>query len=121
MKIRAALVLVRALLGAEGPRADPSHRREVVDLTRLELLRTISKGWTHSLSPGGQAFAVFDANVVRLVDTVEGRELQTLNGHTGLIHDSGGSRDGRLIATAGYDAAVRVWDSTTGKSRPPIY
>src|SRR5262249_7390325 len=121
MKIRAVFVLVLALLGAEGARADSSRRREVVDLTRLELLRTITKGWTPSLSPGGQAFAVFGATVVRLVDTVEGREIQTLNGHTGLIHDSGWSRDGRLIATAGYDAAVRVWDATTGKSRPPIY
>jgi WD40 repeat protein len=121
MKFRVALVLVLVLPACEAARADSSRRREVVDLTRLELLRTISKGWTHSLSPSGHGFAVFDANVVRLIDTVEGREYQTLNGHTGLIHDSGWSRDGRQIATAGYDAAVRVWDVTTGKSLPPLY
>jgi len=129
MKVRAALVLlalslvegVLAFPGADGARADSSRRREIVDLTRLELLRSISKGWTHSLSPGGQGFAVFDANVVRLIDTYEGREYQTLSGHTGLIHDSGWSRDGRQIATAGYDAAVRVWDVATGKSLPPLY
>ena len=118
---RAALVVVLAILGAPGLRADSSRRRDVVDLTRLELLRTIGKGWTHSLAPGGQGFAVFDGNVVRLYDTVEGKEIQTLNGHAGLIHDSGWSRDGRLIATAGYDAAVHVWDVSTGKSQLRVY
>jgi WD40 repeat protein len=121
MKIRAALVAILAVLTAPGARADSSRRREVVDLTRLELLRTIGKGWTHSLAPGGQGFAVFDANVVRLIDTVEGKEYQTLNGHAGLIHDSGWSRDGRLIATAGYDAAVHVWDVSNGKSILRLY
>jgi WD40 repeat protein len=121
MKMRGALVVILAFLGAQGVRADSSRRREVVDLTRLELLRTIGKGWTHSISPGGQAFAVFDANVVRLIDTAEGKEFQTLSGHAGLIHDSGWSRDGRLIATAGYDAAVHIWDVTTGKSLQRLY
>jgi WD40 repeat protein len=121
MKIRAALVAILAILGAQGVRADSSRRREVVDLTRLELLRTLGKGYTHSLAPGGQAYAVYDANVVRLIDTADGKEIQTLNGHAGLIHDSGWSRDGRLIATAGYDAAVHVWDVSTGKSQLRVY
>jgi WD40 repeat protein len=121
MKTRAALVAILAVLGAQGARADSSRRREIVDLTRLELLRSIGKGYTHSLAPGGQAFAVFDANVVRLIDTGDGKEIQTLNGHAGLIHDSGWSRDGRLIATAGYDAAVHIWDVSTGKSQLRVY
>jgi WD40 repeat protein len=116
MKLRAASVLALLLIAPLPGSADSSRRREFVDLTRLELLRTIDKGWTHSLAPGGQAFALFDANLVRLYDTLEGKELQTLGGHTGLIHDSGWSRDGRHIATAGYDAAVHVWDVSTGKS-----
>lgn len=121
MKFRALSVLLLAVLASAPARADSSRRRAVVDLTRLELLRSISKGWTHSLSPGGQGFAVFDGNLVRLFDTDEGKEYQTLTGHVGLIHDSGWSRDGRQIATSGYDAAVRVWDVSTGKSAPPIY
>jgi WD40 repeat protein len=121
MKTRAALVAILAFVGARGLQADSSRRREVVDLTRLELLRTIGKGWTHSLAPGGQAFAVFDANLVRLIDTADGKEIQTLNGHAGLIHDSGWSRDGRLIATAGYDAAVHVWEVSSGKSLLRVY
>jgi WD40 repeat protein len=116
MKIRTAYVLALLLVAPLPGSADSSRRREVVDLTRLDLLRTIDKGWTHSLAPGGQAFALFDANLVRVYDTFEGKEIQTLSGHNGLIHDSGWSRDGRFIATAGYDAAVHVWDVSTGKS-----
>ena len=118
---RVASVLFIALLGMGPACADSTRRREVVDLTRLELLRTIAKGWTHSLAPGGQAFAVFDANIVRIIETYDGKELQTLRGHVGLIHDSAWSRDGRYIATSGYDAAVHVWDVTTGKSVLRLY
>jgi WD40 repeat protein len=121
MKRRAASVLLLALLGMTPAGADSTRRREVVDLSRLELLRTIGKGWTHSLAPNGQAFAVFDANIVRIYDTYEGKELQTLRGHVGLIHDSAWSRDGRFIATGGYDAAVRIWDVSTGKSILTLY
>ncbi|HLY75315.1 MAG TPA: hypothetical protein VKU80_14435, partial [Planctomycetota bacterium] len=70
--------------------------------------------YTHSLAPSGSAFAVFDANVVRLVDPRNGRELQTLVGHVGMIHDAGWSRDGSLIATSGYDETVRIWETATG-------
>jgi WD40 repeat protein len=121
MKVAAACVLIALAAGPEPARADSSRRREVVDLTRIELLRTIEKGWSHSIAPGGQAFAVFDANVVRIVDTFEGKETQTLAGHNGLIHDSGWSRDGRLIATSGYDSSVRVWEVSTGKTLLSLY
>jgi WD40 repeat protein len=120
-KLRAASVLLLAVLATAPAGADSTRRREVVDLTRLELLRTLAKGWTHSLAPGGQAFAVFDANIVRILDTYEGKEIQTLRGHVGLIHDSAWSRDGRFIATSGYDAAVHVWDVATGKSVSRMY
>lgn len=115
MKLAAIGVLALALL------ADSTRRREVVDLTRLELLRTIEKGWSHSISPSGHAFAVFDAAVVRIYDTYAGKEIQSLVGHTGLVHDSGWSRDGRFLATSGYDASVRIWDVATGKSVLPLY
>ena len=121
MKLAAACVLIALVLGPAPARADSSRRRNVVDLTRLELLRTVEKGWSHSIAPGGQAFAMFDANTVRVIDTDEGKEIQSLNGHTGLIHDSGWSRDGRYIATSGYDASVRVWDVSTGKAVQVLY
>ena len=80
MKVCAASVLLLALLGTAPAGADSTRRRDVVDLTRLELLRTLSKGWTHSLAPGGQAFAVFDANLVRIIDTYEGMLSYCNNG-----------------------------------------
>ena len=121
MKLPAACVLIALALGLGPARADSSRRRDIVDLTRLELLRTVEKGWSHSIAPGGQAFAMFDANTVRVIDTFEGKEVQALHGHTGLIHDSGWSRDGRYIATSGYDASVRVWDVTNGKTVQTLY
>lgn len=121
MKSPLAGLALFAVLSPVRSWADSSHRQEIVDLSRLELVRTIEKGWTHSLAPGGQAFALFDGNVVRLFDTSEGREIQALNGHSGLIHDSGWSRDGRWIATSGYDAAVRVWEVSTGKTVLQLY
>jgi WD40 repeat protein len=113
--MRLPAIVLLALLGPVAVRADSTWRRELVDLTRLEVLNTVAKKYTHSIAPDGSAFAVFDANVVRLVDPKDGRELQSLTGHGGMIHDSGWSRDGRLVATSGYDETVRVWEAATGK------
>jgi WD40 repeat protein len=117
MKIRVASVLLLLAVSPLPGRADSTHRREIVDLNRFELLRTVSKGYTHTLAAGGHAFAVFDANVVRLVDSRDEKEFQTLIGHTAIIHDAGWSPDGRFIATSGFDAQVKVWDAATGKAK----
>jgi WD40 repeat protein len=113
--MRVPAVVLLALLAPLPASADLSGRQKVVDLTRLELLTTVDKRYTHCLAPSGTAFAVFDANVVRLVDPADGRELQSLNGHLGMIHDAGWSRDGSLIATSGFDETVRVWEASTGR------
>jgi len=113
MRLPATVLLV--LLAPMTVRADNTGRTKNIDLTRLELLSTTGRRYTHSLAPSGTAFAVFDANVVRLVDPRTGVEFQTLVGHVGMIHDAGWSRDGRLIATSGFDGTVRVWEIATGK------
>ncbi|HZE95490.1 MAG TPA: hypothetical protein VE981_00535 [Planctomycetota bacterium] len=113
--MRITAVLILAFAGPATLRADSAWKREIVDLTRLDVLHTVVKRYTHSIAPAGSAFAVFDTNVVRLIDPRDGREIQTLTGHGGLIHDSGWSRDGRLVATSGYDETLRVWESATGK------
>lgn len=109
-----AFVLLALLLPGSA-RADSAWRRKVIDLTRLEVVSTVDRKYTHCIAPSGAAFAVFDANVVRLVDPRTGRELQALFGHGGMIHDAGWSRDGSLIATSGYDETVRVWETATGR------
>ncbi|HEV3026130.1 MAG TPA: hypothetical protein VG457_01075 [Planctomycetota bacterium] len=113
--MRLPSTVLLAFLAPLTVRADNSGRSKNVDLTRLEILSTVDRKYTHSLAPSGSAFAVFDANIVRLVDPRNGRELQTLIGHVGMIHDAGWSRDGSLIATSGYDETVRVWETATGR------
>ncbi len=115
MSLRAVTVLTLALLGPVAGLADSTWTRVVVDLRHLELLNTVEKKYTHCLAPGGNGFAVFDGNVVRLIDSRNGRETQTLIGHDGKVHDSGWSRNGLFLATSGFDTTVRVWEASTGK------
>jgi WD40 repeat protein len=107
MKLAAALAL--AVL------ADSSHRREFVDPEKFVLLGQYGPSRGSTLSPAGNAFAVYAANDAVLFDAKDGRELRVLRGHAANIHDSGWSRDGRVFATSGYDGVVKVWEVATGR------
>lgn len=113
MRVPATVLL--ALLAPLTAFADLSAKQKIIDLRRLEVLNVVDHRYTHCLAPSGTAFAVFDANVVRILDPKDGRELQALAGHVGMIHDAGWSRDGRMIATSGFDETIRVWDVATGR------
>jgi WD40 repeat protein len=52
-----------------------------------------------------------------LWDVEAGRELPRGVGHTGVITGVAVSRDGKTVATAGAEGAVRVWDAATGEQR----
>jgi WD40 repeat protein len=52
-----------------------------------------------------------------LWDVEAGRELPAGPGHTGVITGVAISRDGKTVATAGAEGAVRVWDAATGRQR----
>lgn len=117
MNKRVALVLAVALLAQGAGRADSHWRRRVVDLTRLDVLNTVQRRYAHSISADATAFTIFENNVARIIDARDGRELQVLAGHEAMVHDSCWSRDGRLVATTGYDETVRIWESATGKPR----
>lgn len=43
---------------------------------------------------------------------------RSLSGHDGAVYDVVFSRDGRLLATAGNDRAVRIWERGQGRARP---
>ena len=43
-------------------------------------------------------------------------QIKELNGHTGAIEEIQFSPDGKLIASAGRDYTVRIWDTETGKN-----
>jgi WD40 repeat protein len=51
---------------------------------------------------------------VKVWDTRTGQERFTLGGHVNGIFDVAFSRDGRRLATAGFDETVKVWDTATG-------
>jgi tetratricopeptide (TPR) repeat protein len=52
---------------------------------------------------------------VRVWDAATGQQALTLRGHTGGVHGVAYGPDGRHLASAGDDTAVKVWDVTTGR------
>ena len=109
------LALTAGLASGEGS-PDTSSRHEGTDVSRFALLRSLKGVRPSSMSPAGNAYAVYEGNLIRIVDAGTGRELHKLTGHAGNIHDAGWSADGRVLATSGYDGFVWVWNIGTGKS-----
>jgi RNA polymerase sigma factor (sigma-70 family) len=53
---------------------------------------------------------------IRLWDVASGKNTAVFRGHTGLIAAVVFSRDGKTLASAGYDNTIRLWDVRTGKN-----
>ena len=109
--MRPVLLAALALLAP-----DSGWRGREVDLTKIELVRSFGPFKPSTLSPAGNGFALYTGNSVRLYDIAREKEGPQLTGHLSNIHDSGWSRDGRVLATTGYDGTVRVWETSTGKA-----
>jgi WD40 repeat protein len=70
-----------------------------------------------AFSPDGRRLAAGgEDNTVKIWDVESGKELQTLQGHTGEVYTVAFSTaDGQWIASGGGDSTVKVWDSHTGE------
>jgi WD40 repeat protein len=52
---------------------------------------------------------------VRVWDTTTGREILTLQGHTGPVWSAAFSPNGQRIVTGSQDGTASIWDATTGR------
>jgi WD40 repeat protein len=68
------------------------------------------------LSPDLRLYAVGDRQgPIRLHDAETGKEVRKLAGHTGGASSMVFSRDGRRLASCGWDKVIRVWDAADGR------
>jgi WD40 repeat protein len=69
-------------------------------------------------SPDGRTLATDGEDMVLLWDVATGEPIgDPLAGHTATITHMVFSRDGSTLATASYDATVRLWDVSTQSHR----
>jgi WD40 repeat protein len=79
---------------------------------RGEILRSLA------FSPDGSALASAGGNAedfdIRLWDVASGEQLQTFQGHTGIVWMVAFSPDGSKLASASSDSTVKIWDWVNG-------
>ena len=52
---------------------------------------------------------------IKVWDAQTGTELSTLAGHNNFVNRLAFSRDGRLLASGGFDSTIKLWDLATGR------
>jgi hypothetical protein len=108
--------------GTAGRQLTPSHvtvRRgdtvvAAISRTVEEPFQVEGPGGFPALSPDGTLLAACSGRNVALFDARTGRRLHLLSGHTDRVQFVTFSRDGRLVASGGYDGAIHLWEASSG-------
>jgi WD40 repeat protein/transcriptional regulator with XRE-family HTH domain len=77
-------------------------------------LFTIRDALSDTFSPDGNQLAGISGNAIKIWDAATGRELLTLNGHTGWVSGVAFSPNGKSLASASLDGTVKVWSLLSG-------
>jgi WD40 repeat protein len=70
-------------------------------------------------SPDGKLLATWADNTVELRDALTGRKVGRLQGHTGRVTQAAFAPGGAILATAGEDTTILLWELPPGRGEKP--